>query len=240
MLKKKTFTLIELLIVITIITILAALLLPALQRGRAMARMASCSSQLRQIFFGFAMYEDAYQRWPAPRDSSHYGGNYASVCEWFIGIGPFTGFPTWKYGDKNSLGEVPNVNLLHCPDAQKEKMIAVPGYLPQVYGYAMSGYLLPGSSNPAIASTAVYPDPKKIKEPEKLRFLADGRLYALGNVNDLSKTDEKWRYRFDRIRHVMGSRVNLLFVDGHVEGENAKHAEEQYYNLGNMYWREHD
>lgn len=62
---KSAFTLIELLVVIAIIGLLMAILLPVLQKARSSARVAQCSSNLRQIGIGWSTYlHDHQERFP--------------------------------------------------------------------------------------------------------------------------------------------------------------------------------
>jgi prepilin-type N-terminal cleavage/methylation domain-containing protein/prepilin-type processing-associated H-X9-DG protein len=56
--RKQGFTLIELLTVIAVISILAALLLPALSRAKGPARRVKCASNLRQLSLAGQMYWD--------------------------------------------------------------------------------------------------------------------------------------------------------------------------------------
>lgn len=69
---KKGFTLIEMLVVISIIALLVAMLLPALTKAREASRRTVCASYVRQFMIGIHIYSNDEDN-AVPNGSGHYG-----------------------------------------------------------------------------------------------------------------------------------------------------------------------
>ncbi len=63
----RAFTIVELLVVVAMLAILAAIIFPLLSRVRETARRAQCTANLRQLGEAFSLYaNDWYGYWPSP------------------------------------------------------------------------------------------------------------------------------------------------------------------------------
>ncbi len=90
--KRTGLSLVELLVVISIISILVGLLLPAVQSAREAARRMDCNNRLRQIGLALANYESAFRRYPSLRAGTdgrdRYSGNNGRLSA-FAALLPF-------------------------------------------------------------------------------------------------------------------------------------------------------
>ena len=64
--REKTFTLLELMVVIALMAILLTLLLPSLQQAREKGRQAVCMSNSRQMYVGWMLYAQNNSQWVRP------------------------------------------------------------------------------------------------------------------------------------------------------------------------------
>jgi prepilin-type N-terminal cleavage/methylation domain-containing protein len=86
--RERGFTLMELLVVLAIIALLAALLLPTLARAQEHARRANCISNLKQVSLALKLYaqehEDRYPWHTLPSDEGTYGSAAAAAWRNFM------------------------------------------------------------------------------------------------------------------------------------------------------------
>jgi prepilin-type N-terminal cleavage/methylation domain-containing protein/prepilin-type processing-associated H-X9-DG protein len=152
------FTLVELLVVITIIGILIALLLPAVQAAREAARRMQCTNNLKQIGLGLLNYEQTYKVFPCANGGTGWWGWSAMILPYLEQQGLYDQID-FRYGPTGQ--DPPNVHNnerlktfvggYQCPSTPDNQLVTCCIGIPGDHDAAETKYC-------AVATSTMVPD----------------------------------------------------------------------------------
>jgi prepilin-type N-terminal cleavage/methylation domain-containing protein/prepilin-type processing-associated H-X9-DG protein len=229
------FTLVELLVVLAVIGILAALLLPALAQGRARAQASACANSLRQLGLAFQLYlHDNAEIFPTSAPQSGLGAQPEDWVWWQVAADPSGNFTMRNPGQGSVIQHFGTYNprYLRCPadrnaEAREVLWKSNPGTEQYFYSYSLNAHSDSGMASFISRDRALILLNKrdKIRNPVAKIMLAEEK----GAVNDGPGTavidDGRWLPPGYPLTSRHGGRANVTMADGHVESVPFDHAD---------------
>ena len=150
------FTLVELLVVITIIGILIALLLPAVQAAREAARRTQCSNNMKQVGLAIQLYHDAQGILPTGGGTTQFGGlwnfEWSGLILPFIERGAVAANINYNYpydSTQNQAVIKTFIATYYCPSSAPAKLSTCSRLIPGIEDAAPTRYSAIYTSNAA-------------------------------------------------------------------------------------------
>ena len=198
------FTLIEMLVIITILSILIALLLPGLKQARAAARKVLCQSNQKQIMTAVSGYLADNQSYPQPSQDNAIPSPLRYASLWFNAIDAYIGEVEKAYSG--------NSDSRNYPPIKQDPVWA--GFIQQEQATHRTIKMNDHFGDP-MASAAFFSD-LDVSLPSRTVMFVDGRARDIrpGAVSDGSFGHFHATEGTVGIRHRDG--VNVGFADGHV------------------------
>jgi len=217
---KKAFTLMELLVVISIIALLMAILMPTLNKAREMGKRAVCLSNLRQLTLAWSMYaqnnDDKLVKTMTTRVQET--SSSPRKFDWLFDV--YRPEPSWvgwwfgDYGDIEAREATIKIGLIY-PYCENLKMFACPTAKrkTEVITYTPSAAMNSLDLYHSIFKGYTFKKLTNIKRAgERMVFLDEGE--ADQDSFMLWLEDEAW---WDPIPVRHGNGTTLSFADGHAE-----------------------
>lgn len=245
------FTLLELLTVIAIIAIVAALLFPAVNAGTTRANSSRCQSNLRQWMAAMDLYLVDHQGiFPGQGNTAEAGqmADARSTNAWFNSLPPYVGMPALSNLWASRIMPRPKEkSVFICPGAAPTP--APPASDPRMYYGSYSYNLWLDAGNRGCAASGGsglgrYLRISQIKNPARFVVWADGPAGTGANGN--YGYSYAWTHPVymaypavgDAFRHA--GKANLCFADGHTESCSKNDiwvsGMNNYWNYGGIQW----